>query len=71
MKSTILFIDIATGLKVTMQNKNKSGTKKTFKLEDSNKNIFFEHDNPIMVYQMALLAIEKLESKNDPKEVRK
>lgn len=70
MKSTILFIDVATGLKVVMANKNKSGTKKTFTLEDSNKNIFFEHDNPIVVYKMALLAIEKLESKNE-KEVRK
>lgn len=70
MKSTILFIDVATGLKVVMANKNKSGTKKTFTLEDSNKNIFFENDNPIVVYKMALLAIEKLESKNE-KEVRK
>ena len=70
MKPTILFIDVATGLKVVMMNKNKSGTKKVFKLEDSNKNIFFEHDNPIVVYKMALLFIEKLES-NDPEEVRK
>ena len=69
MKPTILFIDVATGLKVVMTNKNKSGTKKTFTLQDSNKNIFFEHDNPIIVYKMTLLAIEKLES-NDPKEVR-
>ena len=70
MARKILFQDVNTGIRLIMTNKNKSGTRKNFIVEDCEKRCFYENENPIVAYEFAKEIIHRLENA-DNAEVRK